>query len=87
MLEAKIDHDNHSLERSLVTLQEARAGLKHTLVVKEGFWRQKARVKWLSDGDKNTKFFHTAVTKRRRKSVIYRIRKTNGDWVADESSI
>nr|XP_027067478.1 uncharacterized protein LOC113693097 [Coffea arabica] len=31
VLEAKIDHDNHPSETSLVALQEARARLKHTL--------------------------------------------------------
>ena len=87
MLEAEIDHDNHPSERSLVAVQEARARLKHTLVIEEEFWRQKARVKWLSDKDKNTKFFHAVMTEKRSKSVIHRIRKTNGDWVIDESSI
>ncbi|XP_071926046.1 uncharacterized protein [Coffea arabica] len=44
VLEAEIDHDNHPSERSLVAVQEARARLKHTLVIEEEFWRQKARV-------------------------------------------
>ena len=33
------------------------------------------------------KLFHAVVTEKRSKSVIHRIRKTNGDWVTDESSI
>ncbi|XP_071933165.1 uncharacterized protein [Coffea arabica] len=68
-------------------LQEARARLRNALVVEEEFWRQKAHVKWLCDGDRNTRFFQAVVTERRRKSVIHRIRKSDGVWVDDESSI
>ncbi|XP_071928179.1 uncharacterized protein [Coffea arabica] len=87
VLDAEISHDNHSLDELLVNLQEARARLRNALVVEEEFWRQKARVKWLCDGDRNTKFFQAVVTERRRKSVIHRIRKSDGVWIDDESSI
>nr|XP_027061902.1 uncharacterized protein LOC113688298 [Coffea arabica] len=87
VLEAEIAHDNHPSDGLLLSLQEERAKLRRAVVVEKEFWRQKARVKWVSDGDKNTAFFHVIVTERRRKSVIHRIRKTNGEWVDDEANI
>ncbi|XP_027183870.1 uncharacterized protein LOC113782162 [Coffea eugenioides] len=85
--EAELAHDDNPSEELLIQLHKARARLRNALVVEEEYWKQKARVKWLADGDRNTAFFHSVVTERRRKSVIHRIRRTNGDWVDDEASI
>ncbi|XP_071928156.1 uncharacterized protein [Coffea arabica] len=68
VVEAEIAHDDHPSDELLINLQEAHAQLRNALVVEEEFWRQKARVKWLADGDRNTAFFHAVVTERRRKS-------------------
>ncbi|XP_027166310.1 uncharacterized protein LOC113766302 [Coffea eugenioides] len=87
VLEAEIVHDNQPSDGLLLNLQEERAKLRRVVVVEEEFWRQKAQGKWLSDRDKNTAFFHVVVMERRRKSIIHRIWKTNGEWVEDETSI
>jgi hypothetical protein len=36
----------------------------------EIMWRQRARVQWLAEGDKNTKFFHHKANYRRKKNKI-----------------
>nr|XP_027066014.1 uncharacterized protein LOC113691883 [Coffea arabica] len=87
VVEAELAHDDNPSEKLLIQLHKARVRLRNALVVEEEFWKQKARVKWLADGDRNMAFFHSVVTERRRKSVIHRIRRTNGDWVDDEASI
>ena len=51
--------------------------------MEEGFWKQKAKVKWLRDRDRNSKYFHAVVTKKRCKAT----RKANGDWVDSEAQI
>ena len=34
------------------------------------YWQQKARVKWLKEGERNTKFFHNSVIQNRNNSRI-----------------
>ncbi|XP_027122034.2 uncharacterized protein [Coffea arabica] len=79
--------DSDPSESNLLALQEARTGLKNSLMIEEGYWRQKARVKWIREGDKNSKYFHSIVTERRAKAVIHRIKGTNGVWLTEEDRI
>ena len=34
------------------------------------FWKQKARVKWLQEGERNTKFFHNLIIQNKSSSRI-----------------
>jgi hypothetical protein len=45
------------------------------------FWRQRAHVKWLQSGDKNTAFFHAFASERKRKNIIKRLRREDGEWI------
>ncbi|GJV56857.1 RNA-directed DNA polymerase, eukaryota, reverse transcriptase zinc-binding domain protein [Tanacetum coccineum] len=44
---------------------------------------QRAKIKWLSDGDKNSKFFHTVLKVRAHKSRIERVQNENGESFED----
>nr|XP_027098875.1 uncharacterized protein LOC113718155 [Coffea arabica] len=70
-----------------ICLSERRARLIQAQANEDSFWRQKARIRWLADGDKNSKFFHATVAERRSKSVIHRIKSSGGDWLCSEEDI
>ncbi|XP_027184038.1 uncharacterized protein LOC113782345 [Coffea eugenioides] len=70
-----------------ICLSERRARLIQAQANEDSFWRQKARIRWLADGDKNSKFFHATVAERRSKSVIHRIKSSGRDWLCSEEDI
>ncbi|GJX06151.1 RNA-directed DNA polymerase, eukaryota, reverse transcriptase zinc-binding domain protein [Tanacetum coccineum] len=45
----------------------------------EKMFFQRAKIKWLSDGDKNSKYFHTVLKGRAHKSKIEVVKNENGD--------
>lgn len=53
----------------------------------EILWQQRAKVQWLTLGDRNTKFFHSKASKRRKKNTINRILDENGVWCETEDNI
>lgn len=50
------------------------------LKIEETLWRQRSRVVWLMNGDKNTKFFHFKADQRRRINQIKRLKNEEGVW-------
>lgn len=50
------------------------------LVQEESFWHQRSRVKWLREGDANTKFFHQSTLHRRRSNHVLKLKTENGTW-------
>ena len=49
---------NSTLSRHLTGIMALQDELNGLLEKEEIFWRQRSRVAWMSEGDKNTKFFH-----------------------------
>lgn len=54
-------------------LKKMEAEFKMFLKAEEEFWQQKAGMKWLQDGDRNTRFFHTYLKGKRRRLHIREI--------------
>ena len=46
----------------------------------EIMWDQRLMVQWLGLGDRNTKYFHTRASDRRRRNTIKSIMDENGNW-------
>ena len=76
-------------KREITKEQVAREGVLRYRLEKveeqiDVYWRQRAHVRWLKEGDRNTAFFHAACSERRRCNKIGRIQKDDGSWVEEE---
>ncbi|KAL2527111.1 Uncharacterized protein Adt_12165 [Abeliophyllum distichum] len=68
-------------------MHRAYANLNNLLSQEEAFWRQKSGIKWLREGDRNSKYFHAVVKKKRSKNKITQIRNTEGRLITDVEEI
>ncbi|KAJ9536545.1 hypothetical protein OSB04_un000297 [Centaurea solstitialis] len=50
----------------------------------EAFYKQRAKIRWLKEGDSNTKFFHNAIKETRCRNHIRTIIDVNGNCVHDD---
>ncbi|GKE86783.1 hypothetical protein Tco_1560525 [Tanacetum coccineum] len=53
----------------------------------EKIWKQRSRIQWLSEGDKNTRFFHSRATNRRKRNRILRLKDEDVRWVDNEKDV
>lgn len=72
-VEREMEHDH--LEEAMEKLYRAQNELQNQLILEERFWKQKAHIKWLAAGDRNTKFFHATVKQRRFQALIHQIKR------------
>ncbi|KAI4994026.1 hypothetical protein ZWY2020_008339 [Hordeum vulgare] len=70
---ASIGHNMVSREHLLL---EKLDRLKHQHDI---FWRQRAHVKWLQDGDKNTKNFHDYASQRKKEEYYQKTKERGRD--------
>ncbi|KAL0006567.1 hypothetical protein SO802_008069 [Lithocarpus litseifolius] len=61
--------------------------LDDLLLKQEIYSAQWSRMLWLKHGDKNTKFFHSKASHRRRRNFIKGIQCTQGNWVDEGEDI
>jgi hypothetical protein len=59
-------------------IKQLEAKLDEMLHQEEQWWAQRAKVKWLQHGDKNSKYFHFKATQRKRKNMIDFINDNQG---------
>lgn len=66
-----------NLEKSL------QSELALVLYQEELSWFQKSRAQWLTDGDRNKKYYHLKTINRRRRNKIRMLKNNAGDWIED----
>ena len=75
--------DNVTTEKIVAALKE----LSDALKAEEMFWKQKSRVFWLREGDRNTKIFHALTKQRRARNKITHLLDVNGNIVEEEEGL
>ncbi|XP_024156414.1 uncharacterized protein LOC112164456 [Rosa chinensis] len=61
--------------------------LQSLLYQEELFWRQRSKVTWLKEGDRNTSYFHRKTENRKRKNMLQGLFDEDGQWHDDDSGI
>lgn len=78
------NNNNSGLLRVKKNLQ---GELRLTLQQAELMWFQRSREKWLSDGDRNMKYYHLKTVSRRRGNKILMLKDNSGSWIADREQL
>lgn len=66
---------------------KAEKELENLLQEEEDYWKIRSREYWLKGGDKNTKWFHSRASHRKRKNEINGIFNEQNQWVESEVEI
>ena len=53
----------------------------------EIYWAQRSRIQWLKHGERDTKFFHSKSSHRRKRNYIKRLKDIDNNWVKDIQDI
>jgi hypothetical protein len=67
--------------------EQLQAQLEERRKQEEILWKQKSRVQWLKEGEKNTKFFHKAMMHRRHINRITHLEDSQGNLIREHSKI
>ena len=59
--------------------------LETILNLEEIFWYKKSREKWITSGDRNTKFYHASTLVRKSRNRIEALRDSTGEWITEQS--
>lgn len=75
--------DDDSIKRYL----EEKEKLNELLYHEESYWKQRAKIFWLEEGDANTKFFHASATSRKKSNHISSLQTEDGATIIDHEGM
>ncbi|XP_061998976.1 uncharacterized protein LOC133716286 [Rosa rugosa] len=61
--------------------------IQNLLFQEELFWKQRAKVTWIKEGDRNTGFFHRRTENRKRKNMLQGLYDEDGNWREDDAGL
>lgn len=73
--------------KSISEYKELKKHHAELLKVEKTMWRQRIRVIWLKEGDKNTKFFNGKANQRRKVNALKKLKDENGVWRHGQENI
>ena len=62
-------------------------GVEEVVLKEEVFWRQRSRIKWIKEGDSNSKFFQRLANRRRKKKIIKSLMTEEGESISNIDDI
>lgn len=65
-------------QRDLEAEDELEKEIEELLMVEEIWWKQRSRIIWLREGDRNTKIFHSRASQRKKKNTLDLLEDENG---------
>jgi hypothetical protein len=71
----------------VVRYEEVRNRMGILLAQEEAFWKQRAKVIWLKDGDTNSKFFHATSSSKRRRNLVTKLKRDDGVEVMGQQEL
>ena len=74
----------NSLNDKEAEIRDLKKKINEILTREEIMWKQRSRVEWLRNGDRNTKLFHASASQRRRKNRIDGVMDSEGVWHDEE---
>ena len=83
-MEMKYNHVQYEEGNKIQNIEKQ---IEDLLMDDEIYWRQRSRVEWLREGDKNTKFFHSKASSKKKKNIIWGVMNRQNKWVVDEEEV
>jgi hypothetical protein len=89
MLQRELAEQRSRLGRTGPSYEETKIveRLAELLSREEVMWRQRSQIQWLSEGDRNTSFFHLRACQRKRRNKISELTKQDGIVLSDEGEM
>ncbi|XP_028551169.1 uncharacterized protein LOC114579732 [Dendrobium catenatum] len=86
-LQIKEAEDGGLFQEEYVLLKFKINELNATLACLNTWWRQRSKVKWIGEGDQNSKFFHSMASARKNINFIHCIKDSNGIIMEEQKQI